>query len=287
MNKLFICLCMFLFSSVIVFAKGSDSKINVMSFNIRYDNAGDGDNQWKYRKDYAADLIKFYDADIIGTQEVLHNQLIDLSNRLSDYTYVGVGREDGKTKGEYSVILFKKDRFKVINSGDFWLSENTNAVGKKGWDAACERIATWVILKDKESGKRIFFLNTHLDHMGQVARREGAKLVLKEAEVLANGLPVVVTGDFNATPDEEPIRILTNKDDKSHFTHTRDIATLKYGPEYTFHNFGKIPVEKRSFIDYIFVKGNIKVTRHGVLTDSKYNLYPSDHYQVLATIIME
>lgn len=287
MNKLLICLCMFLFLSVAVVAKGPDSKINIMSFNIRYDNAGDGDNQWKFRKDYAADLIRFYDADIIGTQEVLHNQLTDLCDRMPDYSYVGVGREDGKTKGEYSVVLFKKDRFKIIDSGNFWLSENMNAIGNKGWDAACERIATWVILKDKESGKSLFLLNTHLDHMGQTARREGAKLVLKEAEVLAKGLPVVVTGDFNATPNEEPIQVLTNKNDKRYLTHTRDIAALKYGPEYTFHNFGKIPVEKRQFIDYIFVKGDIKVTRHGVLTDLKYNLYPSDHYPILATIIME
>lgn len=287
MNKLLICLCMFLFLSVAVVAKGPDSKINIMSFNIRYDNAGDGDNQWKFRKDYAADLIRFYDADIIGTQEVLHNQLTDLCDRMPDYSYVGVGREDGKTKGEYSVVLFKKDRFKIIDSGNFWLSENMNAIGNKGWDAACERIATWVILKDKESGKSLFLLNTHLDHMGQTARREGAKLVLKEAEVLAKGLPVVVTGDFNATPNEESIQVLTNKNDKRYLTHTRDIAALKYGPEYTFHNFGKIPVEKRQFIDYIFVKGDIKVTRHGVLTDLKYNLYPSDHYPILATIIME
>lgn len=288
MNKFILSLLVTLLSVNLLWAKEKkDAKINVLSYNIRYDNPGDGDNQWKFRKDYAAGLIRFYDADIIGTQEVLNNQLIDLTNCLPEYSYVGVGREDGKTKGEYAAIFYKKDRFNVINSGNFWLSEDMNAVGKKGWDAACERVATWAILQDKESGKRFFFLNTHLDHMGEVARHEGAMLVLKEVELLSKGLPSIVTGDFNAVPSDEPIKVLINPADKRHLTHTRDVATIKYGPDYTFHDFGRIPKNERQFIDYIFAKGNIKVLRHGILTDSNYNLYPSDHHPVLTTIVIE
>lgn len=258
--------------------------LTVMSYNIRYDNPGDGENQWKNRKDFAANLIRFYDADIFGAQEVLHNQLVDLSDRLPGYAHVGVGREDGKTKGEYAPIFYKNDRFQLVKSGNFWLAEDINAVGKKGWDAACERVATWAVLRDKQSGKEFFFLNTHLDHMGKVARHEGATLVLEQCRQLAGNLPVIVTGDFNAAPADEPIRVLTDPSDARHLTHTRDLATLKYGPEWTFHNFGKIPFAKREWIDYIFVKGNIRVGSHGVLTDTLNELYPSDHCPIICTI---
>ena len=150
-----------------VMASGIGDRLRVMTYNIRMDNPGDGDNQWKFRKDLAAEMVKFHEVDIFGAQEVLHHQLTDLLDRLPGFAYVGVGREDGKTKGEYAPIFYRKDRFTVEKSGNFWLAEDMNAVGKKGWDAACERVATWAILKDKNTGKRLFFLNTHLDHMGK------------------------------------------------------------------------------------------------------------------------
>lgn len=260
------------------------NNLKVMSYNIRYDNPEDGTNQWKNRKDFAANLIRFYDADIFGAQEVLHNQLTDLSDRLPGYAHVGVGREDGKTKGEYAPIFYKSDRFDLLKSGNFWLAEDINAVGKKGWDAACERVATWAILRDKQTGKEFFFLNTHLDHMGKVARHEGASLVLEQSKQLAGKLPVIVTGDFNAIPSDEPIQVLTNPSDLRHLTHSREVAAFKYGPEWTFHDFGKIPFDKREWIDYIFVKGDIRVLSHGVLTDTLNQLYPSDHCPVISTL---
>ncbi|WP_293710752.1 endonuclease/exonuclease/phosphatase family protein [uncultured Parabacteroides sp.] len=268
-------------------AKQPDVPLNVMTFNIRMDTKDDGANQWSNRKDLAAGLVKFHNVDIFGAQEVLNHQLNDLLTCLPEYAYVGVGREDGKTKGEYAAIFYKKDRFVLEDSGNFWLAEDINAVGKKGWDAACERVATWGIFKDKESGKKFFFLNTHLDHMGKVARHEGASLVLEEAHKLAKGLPVIVTGDFNATPDDDPIKVLTDKNDPRHIIHSREIASLKYGPEWTFHDYGRIPNEKREWIDYIFVKGDIKVLRNGVLTDTLNSLYPSDHCPVMATLIIQ
>lgn len=284
MKKILFCVFSLLIPFSSLFAEGKEDKMNVMSYNIRYDNPGDGDNQWKYRKDLAADLVKFHEADIFGAQEVLHNQLVDLCDRLPGYAYIGVGREDGKTKGEYAPIFYKKDRFTVVKSGNFWLAEDMNAVGKKGWDAACERVATWGIFKDKVTGKEFFFLNTHLDHIGKVARHEGASLVLEQAKQLAGNLPVFVTGDFNAVPDDEPIRVLTDPNDPRHLTHSRTIAAFRYGPEGTFHDFGKIPYNDREWIDYIFVKGNIRVLRHAVLTDTLNHLYPSDHYPVIATV---
>lgn len=267
-----------------VMASGIGDRLRVMTYNIRMDNPGDGDNQWKFRKDLAAEMVKFHEVDIFGAQEVLHHQLTDLLDRLPEFAYVGVGREDGKTKGEYAPIFYRKDRFSVEKSGNFWLAEDMNAVGKKGWDAACERVATWAILKDKNTGKRLFFLNTHLDHMGKVARHEGALLVIDQVTKLSEGLPVIVTGDFNATPDDEPIQVLVNKSDERHLTHTRDLAELKYGPEWTFHNYGRIPMNERAWIDYIFVKGNFKVYSNGVITDTLNHLYPSDHCPVMSVI---
>lgn len=286
MRKIFLSILSVLISVCFLSAKQPDYPMNVMTYNIRMDTQADGINQWSNRKDLAANLVKFHQVDIFGAQEVLDNQLNDLLQRLPDYSYIGVGREDGKTKGEYAPIFYKKDRFTLENSGNFWLAEDMNVVGNKGWDAACERVATWGIFKDKLSGKKFFFLNTHLDHMGKVARHEGASLVLEQAHMLAKGLPVIVTGDFNAVPDDDPIKVLTDKNDPRHVVHSRELATLKYGPEWTFHDFGRIPDNDREWIDYIFVKGEIKVSRNGVLTDTLNELYPSDHCPVIATLII-
>lgn len=287
MKRILLLFVAVLLSANVLFAQRAKNEMNVMSFNIRMDTPNDKENQWTYRKDLAANVIKFYDVDIFGAQEVLHHQLTDLLERLPGYTYVGVGREDGKTNGEYSPIFFKKDRFTVEDSGNFWLAEDMNAIGKKGWDAACERVATWAILKDKVSGKKFFFLNTHLDHIGKVARHEGASLVLEQVKVKGKNLPSIVTGDFNAAPEDEPIQVLTNASDSRHLTHTRTIAPLRYGPEWTFHDYGRIPFDKREWIDYIFVKGNIKVLSHGVLTETLNHLYPSDHCPVISTLLIQ
>lgn len=276
----------FILSSIQLSFADSDSAVNVMSFNIRMDTSVDGANRWSERKDLAANVIKFYDVDLFGAQEVLHHQLTDLMSRLPGYGYVGVGREDGKTKGEYAPIFYKKDRYSVVKSGNFWLAEDMNAIGKKGWDAACERVATWAVFKDNKSGKEFFFLNTHLDHMGKTARHEGASLVLEQVHQLAGNLPVIVTGDFNAVPTDDPIQVLTDPKDARHLEHTRPLAAIQYGPAWTFHDYGRIPVEKREWIDYIFIKGNMKVERHGVLTDTFNYLYPSDHCPVLATLVI-
>ncbi len=286
MTKILLPLVLALLAVTGLYAKKPVEKINVLTYNIRMDNTSDGENQWAYRKDFAADLIRFYGVDLCGAQEVLHHQLTDLLERLPDYAYIGVGREDGKTKGEYAPIIYRKDRFTVVKYGDFWLAEDMQAVGRKGWDAACERVATWGIFKDKQTGKEFFMLNTHLDHIGEVARHEGARLVINQAAELAGKRPVIVTGDFNATPDSDPIQVILNPDDPCHLTDSRQVTPLRYGPEWSFHNFGRIPVERRSLIDYIFIQGTISVLRHGILTDTKNQLFPSDHCPVLATLVI-
>lgn len=279
----------FLYSVLVAFAllvascgKQSEAKVDVMSFNIRLDHAGDSLNNWKFRKDNAAQMIAYYAPDIVGMQEVVKNQLDDLKNRLPQYTALGVGRADGKEKGEYCSLFFKTDRFDLIKNGDFGLSETPDSIGLKGWDAACERIVTWAILKDKTSGKQLAAFNTHFDHIGEVARRESAKLILNKIKVIAGGLPVIVTGDFNGTIDSEPIVILTEGGMKN----TNMMAKTVYGPVWSFHDFGRIPVEERRLIDFILVNGPITVDKCRVIGDKPDNGYLSDHTPVMASMTL-
>lgn len=287
MKKLFLLLLPFLAAScgqVKQQQADSPAKFNIMSFNIRYDNPEDSLDNWQYRKDRAAKAIRFYDADILGTQEVLHNQLEDLKQRLPEYDVIGVGREDGKEKGEYSALWYKKDRFTVLDSGYFWLSETPEVAGSKGWDGACERIASWAKLKDNTSGKEIFALNTHLDHVGVAARREGVSLILDKVAELSNGLPVVVTGDFNAEPESDVIKHVTDASNPKHLIDSRSVAPLVYGPSWSWHDFGKLPYDRRPLIDYVFVNKGLDVLKYGVLAETENEAFVSDHAPVLVTV---
>ncbi|MDR0430879.1 MAG: endonuclease/exonuclease/phosphatase family protein [Tannerellaceae bacterium] len=257
--------------------------LHVMTFNIRYDNPGDSLNSWAYRKDIAAEVISQNNIDLLGTQEVLAHQLKDLETRLPGYKALGVGREDGKEKGEYCAILYKKDRFDEIKSGHFWLSETPEVAGSKGWDGACERIATWVVLKDKESKKELFFINTHLDHIGKAARREGVALLLNRAKETGKGLPVIITGDFNAEPESDVIKhVLEN----GAFSDSRLVSPVATGIAGTFNDFGRIPAEKRDYIDYIFVTKEFTVYSYEVLPEKKGETYYSDHAPVVAKMTL-
>lgn len=256
-------------------------QLNLMTFNIRYDNPADSANNWKYRKEFAAEMIRKNDVDVLGTQEVLYTQLSDIRVLLPDYAYAGVGRKDGKTEGEFSAVFFKKAKFDLLKSGTFWLSENPTYVGMKGWDAAIERIVTWVLLREKSSGKEFAFLNTHFDHIGQVARRESAKLLLSKVDEIGQDMPVIVTGDFNSTPDSEVIQIITDVKRNDHLTDSRSLATAINGPSWTFHGFGSVPMESRTTIDYIFVKNKVSVSRLSVIDEMSGKVYLSDHNPVL------
>ena len=259
-------------------------ELNIMTFNIRYDNPADSLNNWQYRKDVASEVLKAHNIDIVGTQEVLYNQLNDLKEHLPEYNALGVGREDGKTKGEYSAILYKKDKFTEEETGYFWLSETPEVAGSKGWDGACERIATWVILKHNETGKKLFFLNTHLDHIGKIARQEGVTLILNRAKELSKGLPVIITGDFNAEPETNVIKHVT---ESGFLKDSKNIAkTVNAQATGTFHAFGKVPEEKRTYIDYIFVNDKIQIEKYEVLPEKMNNVFVSDHVPVFAKVIL-
>src|SRR5687768_2394111 len=180
----------FLLINLQTFAQG----LTIGSYNVRYANANDTGNLWADRAPVVANLIRFHDFDIFGTQEALKNQLDDISNALPQYTRYGLGRDDGKEKGEHAAIYYKKDRFTLLNKGDFWLSQTPDKPSL-GWDATCcNRICSWVYLRDKKTGKRFYFFNAHYDHQGMQARRESSKLVLETIKKIAGTAPVIFTG---------------------------------------------------------------------------------------------
>ena len=254
--------------------------MKVMSFNVRYDNPGDSLNNWKYRKERVIETIASNGADICGAQEVLANQLADLKAGLPQYSFVGVGREDGVSKGEHSAVLYKTERFNLVESGHFWLSETPEAVGLKGWDAACERIATWVVLEDKQSSKKMFFINTHFDHEGQVARRSSVALLLERFAAKSGDMPAIITGDFNATPDSEVVK---NMLVSGIVVDVKSLASEVTGPEWTYHEFCGLPLERRTLIDYIFVNDKITATTFKTIFEDKDG-YLSDHNPIVAEI---
>ncbi|WP_308600363.1 endonuclease/exonuclease/phosphatase family protein [uncultured Dysgonomonas sp.] len=262
-------------------------ELNVMTFNIRLDVPSDSLNSWQYRKDNAAEMVRMNDVDILGMQEVLLNQMNDLKERLPQYTAIGVGREDGADKGEFSPIFYKKDRFSAIESGTFWVSETPEVAGSKGWDASYIRVATWAILKEKATGKEIFAINTHLDNDGLIARKEGGNLLLKKAEELGKGLPIVLTGDFNDTPQSEAIKNITDASKANYLVDSKTIALKTSGTDWTFHNFGRLAESERPLIDYIFVSKQIKVQDYAVLPDTLNGTFVSDHKPVLSKITIE
>jgi len=262
----------------------SAQPLKVMSFNVRYDNPADASNNWQYRRDRVADAINFYDADVVGTQEVLKNQLDDLKVRLPRYGMVGVGREDGKTQGEYAALWYKSDKFSVVDSGNFWLSETPEVAGSMGWDGACVRVATWAVLRDKITGAEIFALNTHLDHVGEIARREGVTLILDKVHELSGGRPTVVTGDFNSTPDSDVVAHVTGSDIKHHLIDSRAASPLVYGPAWSYHDYFNLPYAERVLIDYVFVSDNVTVKSYGVLAETDGDAFLSDHCPVLVNL---
>lgn len=255
--------------------QSSPTKICVTTFNIRYDNPADSANNWAFRKDSVYAFIQASHPDVVGMQEVLNSQLIDLQAALPDYAYVGVGRDDGKTAGEYAPIFYRKDRFELKGGSTFWLSETPDSVGL-GWDAACVRIATWVKLQDKQTGKEFVMLNTHFDHVGTEARRQSALLIIRKIKEIAGEEPAIVTGDFNVSEKWEAYETMTTN--TFVLKDAWKVAAKHEGVEYTFHDFGRYPMEKREKIDFIFVTPNVQVKeadiKSAALTDS---LYLSDH----------
>ncbi|MDR1414894.1 MAG: endonuclease/exonuclease/phosphatase family protein [Odoribacteraceae bacterium] len=255
----------------------------VMTFNIRYDNPDDGAFRWSARRASLSGAILRQSPDLIGMQEVLHRQLSDLAADLPAYAHVGVGREDGGTRGEYSPIFYRRDRLALLATGTFWLSETPDRPGK-GWDAACERLVTWARLREIPDGRVFYLFNTHFDHVGRLARRQSAALLKERIREIAGQSPVIVTGDFNATADDETVCALVNPADPDHLADALALAIDFAGPRHSYQNFGRLPDERRTLIDYIFVKNTGTVASARVLDHVATSGYISDHYPLLVKL---
>lgn len=258
----------FIFSLIFFFSFSfliQAQELNIATYNLRNDaNVDDvkNGNGWKQRLPHICDLIEYHDFDIFGTQEGLHHQLDDIKELLPNLDYIGVGRDDGKEAGEYSAIFYKKDKFELIDSGNFWLSENSKEPNL-GWDAVCIRICSWGKFKEKSSGKEFFFFNLHTDHIGTEARREGAKLVLNQIKELSGNTPTILTGDFNVDQNDESYALINTS---GLLKDSYELSAIKYANNGTYNDFDP-NLKTNSRIDHIFLTNNFKVKRYAVITD--------------------
>jgi len=274
-----------IFLLVPLFVHTQNVDLKVMTFNVRYDNPNDGAFGWALRKPLVIGVIREVNPDIIGFQEPLDNQVTELQEKLSDYFKVGVARDDGKRSGEYNPIFYKVDRFEKKSEGTFWLSETPNKAGSRSWNAACNRLVTWVKLKDQRSRKKLFVFNTHFDHVSEEARIQSAHLLLSAIQQVAGDEWVVVTGDFNDMEGSAMYRILTGSNIELTLINTARISrNPPAGPPYTYIGFPFKP-QDGDVIDFIFTKNNrsVTVTGHSVITFHRDDQYPSDHLPVSTT----
>lgn len=251
-------------------------------------------NSWEQRCPHLCKLIEYHDFDIFGTQEGLSDQLNDIINSTSGYAYIGVGRDDGKNAGEYAAVFYKTEKFELLDSGNFWIAEDTSKPNL-GWDAACIRICTWGKFREKKSNKIFLFFNLHMDHVGVKARSEGAKLIFAKIKEFGNSLPAVLTGDFNIDQDNESYTLLNAS---GILRDAYDLASIRYEPNGTFNNFN-VAQYSTARIDHIFLRG-FDVSKYAILTDmywvsnaektdaQKYiPRIPSDHYPVVVDVTIK
>lgn len=267
------------FIGIFAFGQSKDTKIKAMSYNIKYDNTNDTMNNWNDRKNTMVQLLLKHAPDFIGMQEVLHRQLTYLDTALSDYTSIGIGRDDGKEKGEYSPIFYNNKKYTLLQSNTFWLSKTPNEVSV-GWDASMERICSYGLFENRDTKQKLWVFNTHFDHIGVKARKKSAQLILKKIRTTnTDGFPVILMGDFNLTPDQKPIKNIKKKM-LDGLEHTKTKFT---GPVGSFNGFNtNEPMVKR--IDYIFVT-DFKVKSYTHLDERLHSgKHISDHLPVLIAL---
>jgi len=272
---------------------GDQADLLVMTFNIRYGTADDGENNWDKRKDLAVDVLRRHHPDVVGLQEALRSQLDDIRAALPEYGELGVGRDDGKTKGEYSAILYRKDRLDVNDSGTFWLSDTPEVPGSTTWGNQITRICTWGRFVPKSSGRAFYLFNTHLDHQSQPSREKSVVLLDERIATRKHPDPAIVTGDFNAGESNPAVRYLKREaplpaypsgpgGSAEVFVDTFRLLHLEATDVGTFHSFtGERTREK---IDYIFVLPGTKVLQAAIVHDHQDERYPSDHFPVMALL---
>lgn len=288
----------------------SAQELVVASYNIRNDNQSDAQrgNGWAQRCPVICEQIEWNDVDVFGAQEVKRNQIDDMLKELEGYDYVGVGRDDGKDRGEFSPVFYKRDRFKLLEQGTFWISETPDKVGVKGWDAALPRICSYARLQDKVTKRKFWFFNLHMDHVGVEARREGAKLIARKITEMCGNEPAMVSGDFNVDQNNEAYKTIVSQ---GVLEDSYEKAEKRFSRNGTFNSFNP-NLFTQSRIDHIFVTKHAKVSHYATLTDGywivnpdtpgsikgeaapqeiKFEKYshrcPSDHYPVMIRLTLE
>ena len=250
--------------------------IKILTYNLRVDFGGDGENNWEFRRDLLANQIAFYNPDFIGTQEGKWHQLHYIDSLLTNHIYIGTSRDNSKTEGEFCAIFYNKNKYKCLSESTFWLSP-TPEIRSRGWDAAYDRICTYALFEDLKTRKQFYVFNTHLDHIGEVAKAKGAELIVERIKLVnLKNLPVILMGDFNSEPNSVAYQTISK-----FMNDSKLISQSKpFGPSGTFNTF-KFHEPVTYLIDYIFTtKGNIDVLKHAVSSDSKDCKYPSDHLPV-------
>jgi len=261
--------------------------IKVMTMNVRYDNPDDSANAWTNRIPLFCRFISKEKPDILGIQEMLWRQYELMDTVMRDYSSVGVGRDDGARGGELNPVFFRKERFDLVRTITFWLSDTPELPGSKGWGSSLPRIVTWLELVDKNSHEHFYFFNTHFAHDSDSARIMSSRILLKEVEKTADGFPFIVTGDFNMLPYGTAYSILTGPDESvPALKDTYFVSEKKpQGPNYTFNGFSDKPGSGR--IDYIFVKNGLRVLNHSTLAEKDEEIFISDHWPVVATVSLK
>jgi endonuclease/exonuclease/phosphatase family metal-dependent hydrolase len=264
--------------------KSDKDAIKVMTLNVRYDNPGDSSNAWPNRTAIVDNFIRDEKPDLLGMQEVLQHQYEFLDSALADYGSVGVGRSDGAKGGEMNPVFYRKDRFDMIRTKTFWLSETPEVPGSQAWGASLPRIVTWVELVDKNNHQHLFYFNTHFAHDSDSARIMSAGLLLSKVDSISSDFPFVITGDFNMLSSSKGYEILTGPAESVPLLKDSFVISERnpIGPMYTFNGFSDKQGSGR--IDYIFVKDGLKVLSHKTIIKKERRIYISDHWPVEAVI---
>ncbi len=293
MKKSFVIFLLFSLVTISCSRQDQDMSLKVISFNIRFNNPGDGVNRWDNRKSMVQDYLDEQSADIVGIQEALHSQVMDLQNMLENYNYVGSGRDDGKLEGEFTPIFYRKDKIRLVDHSQFWLSETPSDTGSVGWDAAITRIATWAHFQETGSGNDFYVFNTHFDHRGNVARKNSPGVIAKMITGIAGGEPVVVTGDFNIRKDAEYggldlyDHLQTVFNDRAGLVNSQYISSAEQ-PLYTSTFNGFRPDWEQSAtenpIDHIYVSQQWSVDEYRIDHLVQDSVFLSDHWPVVVTV---
>lgn len=264
---------------LLIFSGSIAQHLSIGSYNIRFDNPRDSGNLWKDRKAAVATLVKYHEFDLFGTQEGLVHQLEDLQAMLPGFAWYGKGRDDGQRKGEFSAIFYNKERFEIRDSGTFWLSEAPDKPGH-GWDANLNRVCSWVRLKEKKGNLDFYVFNAHFDHQGIKAREESSKLILEKIKAIAGSRPVILTGDFNGDHESKWYKTLA---ESTILKDTYKMTLEPYALNGSFNAFNPSGVG-RGIIDHVFVSHQFRVKKWGILTDTYFGKFPSDHFPVKVDI---